>query len=370
MADFNPSADLAGGRAYVKGLTQDAREAGAFNALSKIYGPVAGDPEAALKMQDYGQKLLTNPIAVDQAKADLSGKQEDNNFLAQDHPLQVQSHQLINAHQTEANAQQLQMDPLELADKKEAVAYNALAHPLELQGKKLTNEGLVDTNAATVQKTAQSAQEFPLKMDLDRAEIGLKKGQTSAAYAQAQHSLAEAAKARTAVANGHATPAQALAVIQQRMSVVPDTVDQAIGLIKSMSSVGLLRAAKSKMPGTAEDQYNKAIDTIKANMSMNDLQAMKASGVGFGRVTNAEMAAAANAFGSLDVTQDPKTMINNLARIKAFSQALGAQGAATPGRPSAPGAPKGNSFTVGQVYKDSKGNVARYSQDGSFVPVK
>ncbi len=35
------------------------------------YGPIAGDPDSALKLQEYGQPERTNPIAVEQRQADL-----------------------------------------------------------------------------------------------------------------------------------------------------------------------------------------------------------------------------------------------------------------------------------------------------------
>lgn len=50
MADYNPAGDLEGASDYSNMLArQDAevRKTNAYNALAKIYGPIAGDPEAA-----------------------------------------------------------------------------------------------------------------------------------------------------------------------------------------------------------------------------------------------------------------------------------------------------------------------------------
>lgn len=72
-------ADAAAEGAQAYGALSDAvRKSAAFNALSRAYGPAAGDPEADLQLQEYGQRQQTNPIAVQQAQANLTGTQQQN----------------------------------------------------------------------------------------------------------------------------------------------------------------------------------------------------------------------------------------------------------------------------------------------------
>lgn len=59
-------------------LANDARKALAYNALARAYGPVAGDPEGALKLQDFTQKQITNPTEAEQGKANLTSTNLSN----------------------------------------------------------------------------------------------------------------------------------------------------------------------------------------------------------------------------------------------------------------------------------------------------
>ena len=69
--DFNPGAALQEGINAQQSVTDNARKTAAYNALINTYGPIAGDPDSALKLQEYGQRERTNPIAVEQGQADL-----------------------------------------------------------------------------------------------------------------------------------------------------------------------------------------------------------------------------------------------------------------------------------------------------------
>lgn len=64
-------------------FTAANRKAVAFNALSKAYGPeVAYDPVAARQAQEYKQSEITNPIAAQQAQANLESTQLTNKDTA------------------------------------------------------------------------------------------------------------------------------------------------------------------------------------------------------------------------------------------------------------------------------------------------
>jgi hypothetical protein len=78
MGDYTPASNALAATEQASALSADERKNAAFNALAKAYGPQAGDPDAALKMQQFGQHELTDPIAVQQAQADLTGKNLSN----------------------------------------------------------------------------------------------------------------------------------------------------------------------------------------------------------------------------------------------------------------------------------------------------
>jgi hypothetical protein len=83
-----------------------ARQTGAYNALAQQYGPVAGDPDAAIKMQEFGQRQLTNPIDVQQKQASLTGTNLENTGRAETNSYNAQAHPLEIAQKTEANREQ------------------------------------------------------------------------------------------------------------------------------------------------------------------------------------------------------------------------------------------------------------------------
>lgn len=75
MAEFDPGAQLTGAANYGNFLSKqdlEVRKTNAYNALAKVYGPMAGDPEAA--QADASAEVATanapNLIAANKAKAD------------------------------------------------------------------------------------------------------------------------------------------------------------------------------------------------------------------------------------------------------------------------------------------------------------
>lgn len=75
MAEFNPGADLEGAANYGNFLSkqdQEARKTLAYNALAKVYGPIAGDPQLAADTAGAQTAMANAPLvqAANQAKAD------------------------------------------------------------------------------------------------------------------------------------------------------------------------------------------------------------------------------------------------------------------------------------------------------------
>lgn len=143
------------------------RQAAAYNVLAKTYGvALAGDPDTALKAQTFQQNEITNPLAVQQKQADLTGKNIEN------------------------TGSQATND------------YNALARPTILQGQK-------DTNAQTEQATQFAAQDQPGKIAQQKAQLAstnAEAGNASASaaatrYKTASSMSAEETSAASAMAN-------------------------------------------------------------------------------------------------------------------------------------------------------------------------
>lgn len=71
MADYNPAADLEGASDYTNALAKqdiEQRKTAAYNALAKVYGPIAGDPDAATATAS-AQTTMANAPNVQAANA-------------------------------------------------------------------------------------------------------------------------------------------------------------------------------------------------------------------------------------------------------------------------------------------------------------
>lgn len=404
-----------------------SRKTLAFNALDKIYGPIAGDPAAALTLQDYGQKEKTNPIAVQQASANLTKTGLENTGLAQ-----------TNAFNAEDN-------PLTIAGKKQENEYNALAAPEKIAGLKAEAAARTAQAGLTTAQTAQVAPDAQSRRTLEGAQAG--EANATAAKTNLDVSTAKASQQRQAtmgilsaltdaanngadvgaefdkyatqiaqmegVDQAHIAPLRAklvadpngtinalssaivgaaaalpgkpgalspvqqraqqvdaLQVAQQRTQAVPDAVDAATSLVSKMSPSAIVRKAKAQVPGTPEYNFEQQLKQISSNLSLDDLRSLRTSGLSLGRVNLAEFTASANAFANMDLGQDPSTLNANLVRLKATYGKINENLNADIKRMSVgiPGRAGANATprVEGQVYTDAKGNKAMW-KDGKFV---
>lgn len=149
-------------------LSDASRKALAFNALAKVYGPIAGDPTAALQMQTYGYNQQANPL-------DLEGKQ------------------LSNTGQAQTNAFNGALDPLKLAQQQEINNQAQLMDPLDVQGKKLG----IQQDQSTVALGNLTVGQEPQKFAADQAEVAAR---TQQARAGATESYSRAANTNQSTA--------------------------------------------------------------------------------------------------------------------------------------------------------------------------
>lgn len=428
MADDTSNA-LAAGQEFARGLTADERKGAAYNALKNTYGvALAGDPDTAIKDQEYMQKEQTNPIAVKQAQATLTGTDLENTGKAQTND------------------------------------YNALANPERLTGIKDTNAQTEATTAQTLQNTDQSAQKFPGELEQQKATLAGTKAQTGLAGAETAHANAETAQTKLAMntaegaqlrstgmgvlaalsdvatnggdvggkfdelapiiakmegvspdhlqglraalvkdpqgtinslssaiqaanmtamggksatgmlamqkfSQGQMTLADGLNFTRQRVAAVPDMVQQALDLMPQMSSIPTVAKAKALVPGTPEYQFNALIHSIQGNLSLDDLRSLREGGLSLGRANMAEFAASANAIANTDLGLNKGMLKGNLQRVqntyRGTTAALDAQIARV--RKTAGGAGAAapvKQFVNGTVYTDSQGNKATTADGG------
>ena len=95
-------------------------------------------------------------------------------------------------------------------------------------------------------------------------------------------------------------------------------VDEALGMI-SPYTAGLIGSVSGLIPGTQAKDLQKAIDSIKANIGFDELQAMRdasKTGGALGQVAVQELASLQATLGSLDRTQSPQALYKNLQDIR------------------------------------------------------
>lgn len=122
-------------------------------------------------------------------------------------------------------------------------------------------------------------------------------------------------------------------------------VDEALGLANWRTTGGVGAATRSLPGGGAgSDAYDlsKAVDTIKANLSFQELQRMRAespTGGALGSITERELDLLGSTVANLDPNQDDDTLRANLAKVKQHMEnikELQAAGAVQQGQPQNP----------------------------------
>lgn len=419
---------LSDGADFANNLTLNERKTEAYNALNRVYGPaVAGDPDASLKAQEYAQRDLTNPIAVQQAGANLGqtqavtqGQDLSNAFNTQANPIKVQGLQDANTQAEQSTAFEAQDQPGKIAQQGATLA-GTKAQTANTQtdtaqkhfalntaqgtAMRQTAMGILsslsdvasaggdvgatfDKNAALIAQMEGVTPDHlpPLRAALMRDPVGTINQLTDAVNAANTAAMgaggkgAAGALAMMKFSQGQMSLKDGLNFVQQRTAAVPDLTDQMTSLAGQMSGSAIVRKAKSEIPGTPEYQFEKLNEQLKANTALDDLRTLKATGTSMGRVSNMEMGLSSSAVANMDIGQSPATLLANLKRVKTtygmVNSNLAADitrigtGTTMPGQKRAitPGAP-GSKFQEGQTYQDAKGNKATFT-GGKFVPVQ
>lgn len=378
MADYTPAANALAATEQAGALAADERKDAAYNALKNTYGvALAGDPDTAIKDQEYTQRTLTNPIAVQQANANLTGTDLTNTGLglantynAAANPLKLTGLADTNAN-TEASTANTQAStnrtntllPGEVSQQGATLKQtNAQTGYL---GAETAHTNQETATSAFSLNTAKAAQDRTAAMGVlaslsDTASQGGDVGATfdklapmiakyenvspdhltalraavvadpvntinklsegiNAANLQAAGGSGKAGTAALAMmkfSQGQMSLKDGLNFTQQRTAAVPGIVDQMQALLPNMSSSAVVAKAKALIPGTPEYQFEQLQKQLTANTSLDDIRTLKASGTSLGRVTNQEMGTAGNAIANLDLGQPTATLAGNLARVK------------------------------------------------------
>lgn len=408
-------------------LTDQERKTAAYNALASTYGvAVAGDPDTALKAQEFGQRNLTNPIAVQQANATLTGTNQENDFNALANPIKITGLNLAND-QTKANTSNVQSE----TNERNTLLPGQVAQQGATLGQTRAQTGLIGAETA---KTGVETQSARLALNTESAardrqsamgllaslsdtasaggDVGAKFDQMAPLIAKYEgvdpshlaplraslvrdpvntiNNLSEAINQANLTAMGgqgkgasgalkmmqfgqqQMSLKDGLNYVQQRTAAVPDLTDQLAALIPKMPVSAIARKALAEIPGTAEYQFNQLVEQLKPNLALDDIRTLRSTGTSMGRVTNAEMGMAANAMGNMDLGQNPSVISANLARVK---QTYGVVNADLANQIKSVGSGQSGqmahqpNFTRGAVYQDAKGNKAMWTGT-SWSPVK
>lgn len=329
----------------------------AMNALETIYGPTAGDPEDALKNQNYltatqQDPLNTTALALRNAGTVTANAQAGENldFSKQQHPLQLQQDQNVVQGGALANTATQQgidlnkdLAPLKVAGAQNEVAGGAITNATNTDAlaaaqaarQRASAQGLLATltdaynNGGDIGRTfdqiaPQIAQlegvdpnhMAPLRQQFVADPAGtINHLQTALSAANPAPTTGKGAAANANSPQARAQQADALEVIQSRTAAVPTTIDQAGALIPKMSGSAILRKARAQIPGTPEYQFEALTHSITSNLSLDDLRSLRTSGLSLGRTNIAEFTASAQAFGNLDIGQDPGQIKSTLDRL-------------------------------------------------------
>lgn len=336
------------------------RKQKAMDALTNIYGPIAGgDPEDALKTQNYLTATQQDPLKTEALRLNNAGTGTANaqavenlGFSTQQHPLQLQQDQNVvdqGGIKTQADQLGLNTDtalaPLKVAQGQNEVTGGGIANAANADAltaaqaarQRASAQGLLATLSDAYNNGGDIGRAFdqiapqiaalegvdpnhlqPLRQQFVADPAGtINHLQTALAAANPPPATAGGTAAQRAANSPQARNAQAdaLEVIQGRTSAVPTTIDQATALIPKMSASAILRKARAQIPGTPEYQFEALTHSIGANLSLDDLRSLKQTGLSLGRVSNVEFVASQHAFGNLDLGQDPGQIASTLSRL-------------------------------------------------------
>lgn len=355
----------------------------AYNALREAYGPIAGDPAAALQMQQYQYNTQMQPLQVTNQELTNQALGNQNNYMTKAYPQMLENQKLTNQgqgitnalNQQKVGANAMAMDQAKGQQVQQALSASLANLDASLQGVEDPNmrAQVFDQQLArlapmlgtspeqlrqqmTPQRDAVIAQgrmAIPaIKNDLDGMLSG---GLTAADRLAAQKAAADLQMAnvklegqkidnQTARMKAVDTAQQdladitakqdALGFMNQRVAamtepiqnpdgtVQPGLIGQARELMKEVSGNPIQRKIAARIQGTPEYQLEKVLGQIGHNLSLDDLRNLKATGVSLGRVTNVEFLATAEAIANFDIGQDPQKLKGDLSRVEETYSAM------------------------------------------------
>lgn len=341
----------------------------AFNALAKVYGPIAGDPDTATKLQAYSHAQQMDPLLVQNQQLTNTGLAQTNDFNAANNPLRIKQ----NQQQVEQNQQTIDSNAMSAQATKALQLHGVLSAATASLGTKL--QGVTDPNQRgalfdqeiqniaplvgqdprvlaaqlraerdrVVQGGADAIPQIQSDLDnlvmgalspLDRqklanaaatgdltnakiAQVGVQGDLTKAKIDQTK-AATDATRAKTdataAKGSGALTQEQASAMgtVVTSMEQTRASLEDAKKYIAQFSPYPALRAARALVWGTPEYNFVKAMDQVGHSNAINDLRSQRTLGLSLGRTTNAEFLAAAQALANMDIGQPTTTLLRNV----------------------------------------------------------
>ena len=349
------------------------RRRAAYNALNRMYGPVAGDPDAALKMQSYDFNRQMQPLQLQNQQLTNQAVESRENYLTQSRPLLLENQRLSNAGQgitNNFNSEKLDQAKLTTDGQRALQVHGVLGGALDSLGADLNGVddpnqrgALFDQAIARVaplvgadpqaigQQLAADRQVIMrdgadgvqrLRSDLDSTiYAGLSpKDRATILKTQAQTELANAklnTEQNKLLTQKYGKPGElqksisAGQFLNGRVGNVIGTVrttqsgatqygvdgllGQAFQLMSKLPQDGASLKAESLVPGSDAYKLKGVLDQISHNLSVDDLRNMKQSGLSLGRVTVAEFQAVSKAIANTDVAQGADMLRTQLGRV-------------------------------------------------------
>lgn len=352
---------------------EEFRRAAAYNALNRMYGPIAGNPDAALKMQSYDYNRQMQPLQIQNQQLTNEAVGQRNNYLKQSYPLLLENQGLSNTGQgitNNFNSEKLDQAKLTTAGQKALQLHGVLGGALDSLTSSL--DGVTDPNQRgaifdqTVARIAPlvgmdadtAAQQLAadrqavmqnggaaitrLRGDLDstiysslspkdRATILKTQAQTELSNAKLQTEQQKQLTAKYGKPGDLQKSIAAGQFLNDRVGNVIGTVNttqsgttqygtdgligQAYQLMAKLPKDGASLKTMALVPGSDAYKLQGILDQISHNLSVDDLRNMKQSGLSLGRVTVAEFQAVSKAIANTDLGQGTDLLRTQLGRV-------------------------------------------------------
>lgn len=250
-------------------------------------GPIAGYLESAMR---DGPEVAYRALRAQAQAIGFDGE-----------PAGVQEFEKMTQNLTPEEKEQARRVKLGLAPRAGISASERIAQDSELSGRVANLER--ETSFASTQGKEQAKEQFQVPVGYRRTEDGM----VPIPGSPADQSVQEAIRERI----------EGMDITQRAARTVVDDTQRALDVLdKSGGWAAGAGSYLSVLPSTPARTLNKHIESIKGNIGIDSLLAIKRSGAGLGAIPQAQLEMLASLMGNLDAAQSPAELRYNLTRIE------------------------------------------------------